>query len=85
MYFVSRINGLWEGEERDRGIPRRIASDAAREKLRTVVMEIIVDAKQRFRPFRRVDGAATVRLGWGTRRAINGTVERSSNRIGERT
>jgi hypothetical protein len=62
-----------------------MASKAAREKLRTVVIEMTVDAKQRFRLFRRMDGGAVVRLGLGRRRVINGIVETSSNMIGART
>lgn len=43
----------------DRGTPSNTASDAAREKLSTEVIETIVDARQRFRPLRSVDLVAT--------------------------
>jgi hypothetical protein len=36
----------------ERGIPRKIASDIAREKFTTVIMEMTVDAKQRFNALR---------------------------------
>lgn len=41
------------GEETERGIPRRTASAAAREKLRTEVMDMTVDARQRLNALRR--------------------------------
>lgn len=40
----------------ERGIPSRTASEAAREKLRTVVMEMTVDARQRLNALRSVEG-----------------------------
>jgi hypothetical protein len=42
VYFRRRVSRLTEGEAEDKGIPNRTASVAAREKLRTVVMEITV-------------------------------------------
>jgi len=41
------------GEEIERGTPRRAASAAAREKLRTDVMDMTVDARQRLNALRR--------------------------------
>jgi len=46
------------GVEMERGIPRRIASAAAREKLRTDVMDMTVDARQRLNAFRMEDRGA---------------------------
>lgn len=41
------------GEEIESGIPSRMASAAAREKLRTEVMDMTVDARQRLNDLRR--------------------------------
>ena len=40
-----------EGRKIERGRPRRIANNAAREKLRTEVVDITADAKQRLNAF----------------------------------
>jgi hypothetical protein len=41
------------GQARMRGNPRRIASVPAREKLRTDVMDMTVEARHRFKDFKR--------------------------------
>lgn len=48
------------GEEKVRGSPRRTASVAASEKLRTDVIDITVDARQRFKDLTRDESGATV-------------------------
>jgi hypothetical protein len=45
--FIKEVAGL-DGEEMDKGIPRRSASVDASEKLSTAVIETTVDAIQRF-------------------------------------
>jgi len=60
-YLLSRISRFRDGDEMERGIPRTIASDAAREKFTTVVIEMTVDARQRFKALRRRDVGAIVR------------------------
>jgi hypothetical protein len=63
-----------------------MASVAAREKLRTAVMEITVEAKQRFSAFRRVDMGAVFVVSCGNiERLKRGRTATTANRIGERT
>lgn len=50
-----------EGRESDSGSPIKMASKAASEKLRTVMMEITVDAKQRLNAFKSEDVEAVSR------------------------
>jgi len=62
MYLTNRVTALDEdvgvGDARVRGSPRRIARTAAREKLRTDVMDITVEARQRFKDFTRNESGA---------------------------
>ena len=48
------------GLENDKGIPRRTARTAAREKLRTDVADMTVDAKQRLNDLRSIQSGAVV-------------------------
>lgn len=73
------------GEARVRGSPRRIASVAAREKLRTDVMDITVEARQRFKDFTSDESGATVG-GWDNevaRTATNGRAEVTNSSSGD--
>jgi len=56
---VTEVNVSSVGPENDRGTPRRNARTAAREKLRTDVADMMVDAKQRLNDFKSIQiGAA---------------------------
>lgn len=44
----------------DKGMPSSTAREAAKEKFKTVVIEMTVDAKQRFRDFSTADIGATL-------------------------
>jgi len=46
------------GPENDKGIPRRTARTAAREKLRTDVADMMVDAKQRLNDLKSIQTGA---------------------------
>jgi len=46
------------GLENDKGIPRRTARTAAREKLRTDVADMTVEAKQRLNDFKSIQSGA---------------------------
>jgi hypothetical protein len=46
------------GPENDKGAPRRTARTAAREKLRTDVADMMVDAKQRLNDFKSIQMGA---------------------------
>jgi len=90
-YLTKRVTPCDEesGNEdaRVRGSPRRTARVAAREKLRTDVMDITVDARQRFKAFTRDESGATVG-GWCNgvaRTPNNGRAEAANNTTGERT
>jgi hypothetical protein len=57
----------------DNGIPSEIANEAASEKLSTVVIDIIVDARQRLRAFNTGEIELVLSEGvCGTRRVIKG-------------
>lgn len=75
-----------DGAARDRGRPRRIARVAARGKLRTDVMDITVEAKQRFIDLISDDRGAT-RVVWGNEgramTAAKGTMKAVNKSIGE--
>jgi len=82
VYFKNH-GKLSEGEM-DKGIPNNTASVAAREKLRTVVMEITVEARQRVKAFRRVGrGAVFVASSGDTVRPKRGRAAMMVNKIGE--
>lgn len=67
------------GEEIESGIPRRIARAAAREKLRTDVMDMTVDARQRLNAFRRDERGAG--LEWSRCESAGLSEVRSAERI----
>ena len=48
------------GPENDKGIPRRTARTAAREKLRTDVADMTVDAKQRLNDLKSIQSGAVL-------------------------
>lgn len=73
-------------DEMDKGIPSEIANEAASEKLSIVVIDITVDARQRFRAFR--TGERGLMLGdavCGTRRVTQGSSENMMKAKGEAT
>lgn len=73
-------------DEMDKGMPIKIANEAASEKLSTVVIDITVDARQRFRAFR--TGERGLVLGdavCGTRRATEGSSENIMKAKGDAT
>jgi hypothetical protein len=77
-------NEYLPGEANDSGRPKRIARDAAREKLRTEAIDITVEAKHRFRDFRRDQSGATFRLGIeGMRVLVAGMTESRTKKNGE--
>ena len=51
---ISKISLSSVGPENDKGIPRRTARTAAREKLRTDVADMTADAKQRLNDFKSI-------------------------------
>lgn len=55
---VREVNISSTGPENDRGIPRRTARTAAREKLRTDVADIMVEAKQRLNDLKSIQTGA---------------------------
>lgn len=59
-YLILRVAILEDGEANDRGSPRRVAKVAAREKLRTDVMDITVEAKHRLSALINDERGATV-------------------------
>jgi hypothetical protein len=72
------------GDAKDNGRPKRMARDAAREKLRTDAIDITVEAKHRFRDFRRDQGGAIFRLGVeGTRMLVAGMQETRTKKNGD--
>lgn len=81
-----RVVGVGLGDDIDNGIPRNTARDAAREKLRTAVMEMIVDAKHRLRALSTTGKgpAVILRLG-GMKRDVRGSVDIMAKRMGETT
>ena len=73
-------------EEMDKGMPRRIANEAASEKLSTVVIDITVDARQRLRAFSREERELMLCEDvCGTRRVIEGRSENMMKARGEAT
>lgn len=67
------------GPERDSGSPSVTASKAAREKLSTVMVEITVDAKQRFSAFKTSQkGAPSSLCLWGILEITKGAREATS-------
>ena len=74
-----------DGEARVRGNPRRIASVAAREKLRTDVMDITVEARHRFNDFTRLGSGAVVGevVNGAVRTAASGRAETTKSSSGE--
>jgi hypothetical protein len=91
MYLMKCVNApdedMGDGEARVRGSPRRTASVAAREKLRTDVMDITVEARHRFNDFTRLESGAVVGEGAGevARTAPSGTAETTKSSSGEST
>jgi hypothetical protein len=78
-YFARRTGRLLEGEDTERGIPRRMARDIASEKFTTVVMDMTVDAKHRFRALSSWERGAVVLFSLeGTNRADNGRATTTS-------
>jgi len=57
-YFMNLLTGVVAGELYNRGIPRRAAKEAAREKFKTDVMDITVDAKKRLSAFKTFQSGA---------------------------
>lgn len=73
------------GPESDRGSPSVTASKAAKEKLSTVMVEITVEAKQRFSAFKTSQmGALSSLRGSGTLDITKGTSEVASVMKGTR-
>ena len=59
------LRGVRDGEERESGIPRRIESVNAREKLSTEVMAMNIPARMRLTDLRRKEsGAVAGRVRW---------------------
>jgi hypothetical protein len=89
MYLMKRVNVPDEdiGEARVKGRPRSTASVAAREKLRTDVMDITVEARHRFNDFTRMESGAVVGevVSEVARTAPNGTTETTKSKSGEST
>ena len=78
-----RIDG--DGADRTSGIPMITVKEPAKEKLRTVVMDMTVDAKQRLRAFRTVDIEAVSEVaGRRTARKRQGIAVRMMNKTGDR-
>jgi hypothetical protein len=70
----------------DNGMPSEIANEAASEKLRTVVIDITVDARQRLRAFNTGERALMFcEAVCGTRRVIEGRSENITKAKGEAT
>jgi hypothetical protein len=85
VYLRIRKTTDGDGEDRTSGIPKITAKDPAKEKLRTLVIDITVEAKQRLRAFRTVDIEAVSEVaGLGTARKRQGIAVRTTNKTGER-
>ena len=84
MSLVNLAKGCDEDDdEHIRGMPSAIASIAAREKLRSEIMEITVDARQRLKDLRRVGKGAASELPFGKTREMAGRVESSPKRASD--
>jgi hypothetical protein len=71
-----------EADDATRGTPSVMESVNAKEKLRTERIEMMVDAKHRFRALSTVESGATWGLGYVRRRtAPRGTTARAVNRM----
>lgn len=65
-----------------RGIPNATASMSAREKLRTDITEMMVDAKHRFNAFRTTETGATSERRWSRRNAAaSGAIATIAKRV----
>lgn len=87
LYLPKRMGIEGDGDEATSGSPRGIVRDAAREKLSTVIMDMTVEAKQRFRALRIEDGGAAVVVvvaGWDISPIISGRPANAVKATGER-